>query len=163
MAGLHPSAPGVGWPSSCKPRPVRLAHRRAAPPLAWIAFSGQADHAWLRLLRPGFRHCFAALRDASGWTVLDPLTGRLVVVRLDVPAEFDLPEFYRRAGLAVLGPFAPDSGPAMGFAPFTCVSLCRAVLGSEAPRAWTPHGLYRALCNRVEYRKINLTRPHRIG
>ena len=120
----------------------------------WVAFSGQADHAWLRLLRPGFRHCFAALRDATGWTVLDPLTGRLLVARLDVPAGFDLPAFDRRAGLAVLGPFAPSApggGAARMLQPFSCVALCRAVLGAQAPWAWTPHGLYCALRTRVDF------------
>jgi hypothetical protein len=135
-------------------------------PLAWIAFSGQADHAWLRLLRPGFRHCFAALRDEAGWTVLDPLTGRLLVARLDVPASFDVPGFYRRAGLEVLGPFAPD-GPAPAamprLVPMTCVSICLAVLGPGAPWAWTPQGLYRALQNRAASRKKSLTVPHRCG
>ena len=34
------------------------------PQQAWIVFGGGADMAWQRLLRPGFRHCFAALADA---------------------------------------------------------------------------------------------------
>ncbi len=126
------------------------AHRRlaAGTQQVWIAFGGEADQPWLRLLRPGFRHCFAALADAGGWTVLDPLSRRLLVSRLAVPAGFDLPGFYRRAGLAVLGPFAP--GPAAprrlpGLLPLNCVGLCRALLGDGAPFALTPHGLFRAL------------------
>jgi hypothetical protein len=126
------------------------AHRRVAAggQLLWIAFGGEADQRWLRLLRPGFRHCFAALGDAEGWTVLEPLSGRLLVSRLAVPAGFDLPGFYRRAGLAVLGPFVP--GPAAprrlpGLLPMNCVGLCRALLGDGAPFALTPHGLFRAL------------------
>ena len=38
---------------------------------AFIVFGGQADQRWLRLLRPGFRHCFAAIADAAAgrcWT-----------------------------------------------------------------------------------------------
>ena len=141
-------------------RPSRPAHRRAPAALAWIAFSGQADHGWLRLLRPGFRHCFAALRDDRGWTVLDPLTGRLLVVRLEVDRSFDLPGFYRRAGLTVLGPFEAaeaGSGSLLLASPFSCVTLCRAVLGPSAPLAWTPRGLHRRLITRVESRKKNLT------
>jgi hypothetical protein len=131
---------------------TRLTHRRVAghgPGQAvWIAFGGEADQPWLRLLRRGFRHCFAAIADETGWTVLEPLSGRLLVARLPVPAEFDLPGFYRRAGLAVVGPFTP--GEARGgwlpaLAPLTCVALCRAVLGTHAPRAVTPYGLFRAL------------------
>ena len=140
---------------AASPGAARPAHRRAAAASAqraWIVFGGEADQPWLRPLRRGFRHCFAALRDAAGgWTVLDPLTGRLVVARLDLPEGFDLPGFYRRAGLAVLGPFEPGE-PCRRWlpplAPFSCVGLCRAVLGADAPRAFTPFGLYRGLQRR---------------
>jgi hypothetical protein len=73
----------------------------------WIIFGGRADQPWLYPLRPGFRHCFAAIQDNTGWTVLDPLSGRLVVARLPLEPYFDLPRFYRRAGLRVTGPFTP--------------------------------------------------------
>lgn len=129
---------------------MRLSHRRLADDgqQVWIAFGGEADQPWLRPLRRGFRHCFAAIADPSGWTVLEPLSGRLLVSRLAVPPDFDLPGFYRRAGLAVLGPFRP--GPPRprrlpDLSPFTCVGLCRAVLGAGAPFALTPYGLFRAL------------------
>jgi hypothetical protein len=155
----------------------RLAHLRAAgvavgaeaapglpPAEVWIAFAGRADQPWLRPLRPGFRHCFAALRDADGgWTVLDPLSGRLVVARLDLPLGFDLPRAWRRAGFAVLGPFTP--GPARRrrlppLAPFTCVALCRALLGAGAPFALTPWGLFCRLQRRLaRLGKITLTAP----
>ena len=145
------------------PRP---AHRRAAAEAAqrvFIAFGGgEAELPWLRPLRRGFRHCFAALEDAAGWTVLDPLSGRLVVARLDgLPPGFDLPAFYRRAGLTVLGPFVPGGARRSlvpPFAPFSCVSLCRAVLGAGAPFAVTPFGLFRALARRGDAKKIFLTR-----
>ncbi len=130
---------------------TRLAHRRLAEGAGqnvWIAFGGEADQPWLRLLRPGFRHCFAAIGDEAGWTVLEPLTGRLLVSRLPVPAAFDLPGFYRRAGLSVLGPFAPGLPRARrlpAVEPLSCVGLCRAVLGPGVPFALTPYGLFRAL------------------
>lgn len=130
----------------------RVTHRHLAAPEAgqklWIAFGGVADQPWLRLLRPGFRHCFAALQDEAGWTVLEPLSGRLMVARLPVATGFDLPLFYRRAGLRVLGPFAagePRGACLPSFAPFSCVTLCRALIGPEAPFAVTPFGLFRAL------------------
>ena len=127
---------------------------------AWIVFGGQADMGWQRLLRPGFRHCFAALRDQAGWLVLDPLSGCLVLARIEVPAGFDLPAFYRRAGLTPLGPFAVGTArtsalPAL--LPMNCVGLCRAVIGAQAPFALTPHGLHEALSAQLEKRKISLT------
>ena len=125
-------------------------HRRAAesrPQLLWLAFGGGADQGWMRLLRPGFRHCFAGLRDEAGWTVIDPLSGRLLVTRLGVESDFDLPGFWQRAGCRVLGPFVPGA-PARALpavVPLSCVSLCRALLGPTAPFALTPYGLFRGL------------------
>lgn len=145
------------------PAAARPAHRRHRDgQRAWIVFSGRADHPWQRLLRPGFRHCFAALEDARGWTVLDPLTGRLLAVRLEVPAGFDLPGFYRRAGLLPVGPFPlqeAELGRGLRGAPFSCVAVCRAVLGPHAPFAMTPHGLFQALTESQKSRKKNLTIP----
>ena len=119
---------------------------REVPQQLWIGFGGRADQPWLRVLRPGFRHCAAALRDAGGWTVLEPLSGRLMVARLD-GASRDLPTAWRRMGYRVLGPYAPSAPRAglPGLAPFSCVSLCRALLGPGAPFAVTPHGLFRRL------------------
>lgn len=84
----------------------------------------------------------------------------------DLPAGFDLPAFYRRAGFAVLGPFLPG-GPRRRLvpllAPFSCVALCRAVLGACAPLAVTPYGLYRALQRSIRPRKIFLTKAGPAG
>jgi hypothetical protein len=167
----HPAAGSC----SAAPRPPSrgFAHRRVAaaaaadddpPQYLWIGFGGAADQPWLRPLRPGFRHCFAAFRDAAGWTVLDPLSGRLLVVRLAVPAGFDLPAAWRRAGFAVLGPFVP--GPPRRrwlppLAPFTCVALCRALLGAGAPFALTPRGLFRALGGDVPHRQGRLVQSRK--
>ncbi len=121
---------------------------RGAEPLVWIAFSGRADLAWQRLLRPGFRHCFAALADQGGWTVVDPLAGRVVVERLGVAPDFDLPAFWRRAGFRVLGPFVPAPPRRSLFAllaPFTCVTVCLRLLGRDDALVLTPRGLYRRL------------------
>lgn len=125
-------------------------HRRASlgqSQQLWIAFGGGADQGWMRLLRPGFRHCFAALRDESGWTVVDPLSRRVLVTRLAVEAGFDLPGFWRRAGCRICGPFVPGApGPGWpSLVPLSCVSVCRSLLGPGAPFAVTPYGLYRAL------------------
>lgn len=152
-----------------RPHAPRLAHRRLADESEqrlFLVFGGSADQWWLRLLAPGFRHCFAAIADADGWTILDPLSGRLLVQRLPLAAEFDLPAVYARAGLAVLGPFAP--APSRGrllppCLPLTCVALCRALLGPGAPFALTPAALFRRLQKAKENRKINLTSDIRVA
>ena len=120
----------------------RLRLARDAPQQVWIVFGGDADQPWLRPLRRGFRHCFAALRDEAGWTVLEPLSGRLMVMRL-----------------AVVGPFAPGAPRAAwlpALLPLNCVGLCRAVLGAGAPRAVTPWGLFRRLAKILAGNKKNV-------
>ncbi|MDB5413771.1 MAG: hypothetical protein JWR10_2106 [Rubritepida sp.] len=140
---------------------VKPGHWRHMPgQRVWIVFGGRADHGWQRLLHPDFRHCFAAIEDGQGWMVLDPLTGRLLLARIEVPPGFDLPDFYRRAGLRPVGPFPMaehELGRGLFGAPLNCVSICRAALGPNAPFAITPHGLFRSLINRMESRKKNLT------
>lgn len=119
----------------------------------WLVFGGRADQPWLYPLKRGFRHCFAAIRDDTGWTVLDPLSGRLVVARLPLEPHYDLPRFYRRAGLSVTGPFTPGPAAPRLLPPIfglSCVALCRALLGAGAPRALTPFGLYHRLQNHAE-------------
>lgn len=126
----------------------RPTHRRQPGPEVYLGFGGGGDLAWQRLLAPGFRHCFAGLHDAAGWTVVDPLSGRLHVTRLPVDADFDLPGFWRRAGFAVLGPYRAAearAAPLPGWLPMSCVGICRALLGPGAPLALTPRGLFRAL------------------
>jgi hypothetical protein len=127
--------------------------RGAATEEVWIAFAGRAEMSWLRLFRPGFRHCFAALADADGWTLVDPLSGRLVVQRLGVDRSFDLPRFWRRAGFRVVGPFAPSPPRPTRLPPMlpaTCVTACLALLGRRAGLTLSPHALYRTLRAEME-------------
>jgi hypothetical protein len=146
-----------------RPRAPRLAHRRIADNAEqrlFLVFGGSADQWWLRLLAPGFRHCFAAIADDEGWTIIDPLSGRLLVQRLPLSATFDLPAVYERAGLSVLGPLTSAPGRARllpPFLPFSCVSICRALLGPDAPFALTPASLFRRLQKETDRRKKYLT------
>jgi hypothetical protein len=43
---------------------------------AYVAFGGQADLPWLKLLKPGFRHCFIVLEAADCWVLYEPLSHR---------------------------------------------------------------------------------------
>ncbi len=127
--------------------------------LIWIGFGGRADQPWLRLLRPGFRHCFALIRDAGGWMLLDPLSGRLVVTRLPAPITADVPRRYRAAGFSLLGPFRPAQPRASLLPPLlpaSCVTVCLRLLGLRA-YVLTPHGLHRLLAN---HKKKILTPVH---
>ena len=70
-------------------------------PKAWVAFCGEAELWWLRLLRPGFRHCFVVLNDGAHWITIDPLSPHMEVVVQPVASGFDLIGWLKERGHAV--------------------------------------------------------------
>ena len=113
---------------------------------AWVVFSGQTDLAWLRLLKPGFRHCFVLLNDGQRWVTLDPLSNYMeVAVHHYVPPEFDLPRWLAARGFKVVqSEIAHEKKPAP-FMLFTCVEAVKRVLGLHKRFIITPWQLYRHL------------------
>lgn len=118
------------------------------PPLQWnramVVFSGQTDQAWLRLLRPGFRHCFLILGADAGWLYLNPLAHYTEIMVLPVAADFDVAGWYRAQGLTVVEarPSLPPRRPAP-WRPFTCVEMVKRAIGITAGNILTPWQLYR--------------------
>ena len=108
-----------------------------AAPTAWVVYRGEAPLWWLRLLRPGFRHCLALLNDGRRWVAVDPLAGFTDVAVLDLPADFDLPGWYP-------APLRRPAGPAP-WGPFTCVEAVKRLIGLRAPWVLTPWQLHRHL------------------
>ena len=116
------------------------------PPRAWVVFCGQAELWWLRVLRPGFRHCFVALNDGGHWVVVDPLAPFTDVAVLGLPAEYDLPDWFRGLGMIVVpAPLRRGLTRPAPWGAFTCVEAVKRVLGLHAPFVLTPWQLYRRL------------------
>lgn len=112
----------------------------------WIVFSGKADLRVLRWLRPGFRHCFALVREPDRWLLVDPMLHRLEVMTTHCDASFDLPRWMRGRGYRVVR--APVLQPASRMAapaPFTCVEAMKRLIGLQDWRILTPWQLYRRL------------------
>ncbi|WP_245986332.1 hypothetical protein [Azospirillum thermophilum] len=125
-------------------RPAAVAGARSPAPLpalprAWVVFRGDSPLWWLRLLRPGFRHCLALLNDGRHWIVVDPLSPYTEVAVPPLPPGYDLPGWYRGLGLTVVAaPVArPPARPAP-WAPFTCVEAVKRVLGCRPPSCSPP-------------------------
>lgn len=116
------------------------------PPRAWVVFSGAAELWWLRLLRPGFRHCLVALDDGRHWVVIDPLAPRTDVAVLERAEAPDLPDRFRGLGLTVVpATVRRTAARPAPWAPFTCVEAVKRVLGLRAPLVLTPWQLHRHL------------------
>ena len=107
---------------------------------ALVGFVDNGGLWWLRALRPGFRHCFVAVRDEPFWVVLDPLSHHTLV---RVETEDDLASGYRRLGITVVATRlrSPPPRPAP-WRPYTCVEAVKRVLGIHAPWVLTPWQLY---------------------
>lgn len=122
---------------------------QARPIRVVVAFVDAPDLAWLRWLKPGFRHCFAALNDGEGWIALDPLAGRTEVRRLPLPAESDAALWYEAQGFACVRLTLSRlprrvSGLRWLCVPSTCVGQVQRLVGLPG-LPLTPWRLYRRL------------------
>lgn len=119
--------------------------------LAVVAFSGRTELWWLRILRPGFRHCLVLIRAASGWIVCDPMAHRTDIGMLpSVGADgADILAWLAGQGFLVVPVRLRDvpRRPAP-WAPFTCVEAVKRILGIRARRVLTPWQLYNHLVMR---------------
>lgn len=112
---------------------------------AVVVFTGDGSHRLAPLLKPGFRHCFAVVRDPKGpWILVDPARGvpRLSVIGLE---DFDVARFYRDMGLTAVETARADAPLYFPWTTATCVGMVKAVIGLRAPLVVTPYGLYRRL------------------
>lgn len=119
----------------------------------WVVFSSEADIAWLKILKPGFRHCAVLLNDGKNWITVDPLSNFLEVDVHELPLDFNLPQWLREQGhIVIQAPLQRSNRPApWGF--FSCVEAVKRVLGIHKQLILTPWQLYCHL-NKIQNRKI---------
>ena len=127
--------------------PAKLDRRPATSRHAIVVFEHRECRGPLRLLRPGFRHCFCLLRTGDQWLLCDPLKGSL---RLDLLPPYDAQDLaghYARLGRHVaLGRTDPGrAATGLGFRPLSCVEIVKRAIGLVAPGVLTPRQLYRKL------------------
>lgn len=136
----------------------RMVRRRSRPMVerrAMVVFGGDADLRWLRVLRPGFRHCFAVLKSGEYWVIYNPLSNGTEVEIWPDEHEETLRAWLAQNGYRVVDdavrPLRPASLP---WAPYTCVEAVKRVLGLRAPGVFTPWQLYRYLRNLKKRKKV---------
>jgi hypothetical protein len=139
-------------------------HRLQPTPAApLVCFTGRSEIAWLRWLRPGFRHCFCLLpADAAGraWLLVDARCNRLDVRLLNNADRASVVRHFRRAGYRVVeAPRLPDPAPwpALVPGPYSCVEAVKRAIGLAAPLTLTPYALYRRLRKMSQVEKKMLT------
>ena len=126
--------------------PCTAAVAAGPAPRAWVVFCDNTELAWLRLLRPGFRHCFALLHDGGRWLTIDPLATLLEVTAPPVEPGFDLPGWFAGQGHTVVAAtIRRDLTRPAPLGLFTCVEACKRVIGLQDRVVLTPWQLYRRL------------------
>lgn len=124
---------------------------------AFVVFTGQTDLPWLKILKPGFRHCFVMLYDGRRWASLDPMANRMeLIIHDQLPPGFNVPRWLEEQGHKVV-PAQIDGNcnkPAP-FMLFTCVEVVKRVLGVHSFWIMTPWQLYKQLCRREHLKTAN--------
>jgi len=115
---------------------------------AWVVFSGKTELAWLKILKPGFRHCYVLMNDGRRWITLDPLSSYMEVLVHDTPADFDVPDWLAQRGNIVVPARINRPQKCAPFALFSCVEAVKRTLGLQSWRIVTPFQLYKFLDRR---------------
>ncbi len=114
-------------------------------PDAWVVFSGQCELAWLRLLRPGFRHCYVVLNDGRHWISFDPLSNYTDINVHHLPPQFNMPLWLQDRGFTVMKAHIHRTRKQAPWMPHTCVEAVKRVIGLHARSILTPWQLYQYL------------------
>lgn len=114
-------------------------------PQAWVVFFGDTDIAWLKILKPGFRHCAVLMDDGQNWITIDPLSNYTDVTVHPFPHEFNLPLWMRDTGHKVVPAQITRSMRPAPIGIYSCVEAVKRVLGLHCWQIITPWQLYRHL------------------
>jgi hypothetical protein len=113
------------------------------PVTALVVFTDQCDVWWLRGLRPGFRHCFAVVRDPAGeWVACDWLKGRLVFRVYGPQNPDELVERLLRRGFRVVELAGRGERGRPMLRAMSCVEVVKQAVGLGGRRPLTPYGLW---------------------
>lgn len=115
-------------------------------PTALVVFSGQTDLKYLKLLKPGFRHCFVILKSQDRWISIDPLAHMTRIDLHKLYADNDLNSLLSENDLTVVPTHLREAAlvpsPPMLC---TCVEVVKRILGIQCWHVMTPWQLYRYL------------------
>lgn len=117
---------------------------------ALVVFTNDGfDHFLSKMLKPGFRHCWVAIKHKHAWIEVDGSYG-IPKVRAIAPPDFDLDSYYRDLGLTVV---RTKQRPLKTIYKFiylrplvvaNCVGLTMLILGMTGCIS-TPYALYKKL------------------
>lgn len=112
----------------------------------WLVFSDETDLKLLKILRRGFRHCFAVMQQDQRWIVIDPRSDKTDIQILNHPHHFNLPRALAAQGKTVLQiPAIQTPRRVANIMPWSCVEIMKRVIGLHKWWIITPYQLFRYL------------------
>lgn len=126
---------------------------------AVVVFQDEVSLWWLRLLRPGFRHCYLLLPcGENSYLELNAYSNCLLVQIRRFGVGYDYLAELERQGKTLIRDVLVEKAPLKPapLAPFSCVELVKRVLGIHDFFLITPNQLYKKIKN---CRKKVLTKP----
>lgn len=122
--------------------------RPAGQSLAIVIF-GPSSLGYLKLLKPGYRHCLVATQSGGQWHLLDPLSNGMELTTLGEATPAEIIASFRDCGYdAIAVQRHPPRRRTMPVSPFTCVEAVKRVLGIRSWLVMTPWQLRRYLDRR---------------
>lgn len=124
-----------------------------------VAFTDRTEISWLRILKPGFRHCLAIVQCGGCWVVCEGLSRHLALNALDSDGLSVFLEDLCRKGYRIVrtigmeehGPSVAVATPGIRIAPFTCVEVVKRILRVDRHGVLTPYQLWKAVKEQSRY------------
>ncbi len=107
----------------------------------YVGFSGRTDLCFLKLLKPGFRHCFLFFGDQYQTLVLDPLSNKIDISFLPFGVDV-VKDNFQKQNIVVVKAFFQKNDSFLKFGLFTCVEVVKRILGISNIFVFTPFQLY---------------------
>lgn len=126
---------------------------------AWVVFSGQTDLPWLRVLKPGFRHCYVLMNDGEHWVSIDPLSCHTEVTVHHIAPDFDLPAWLKKRHLTVVPASVNAREQVAPIGVYSCVEAVKRILGLHDFWVMTPYQLYKKLMGRDGQQALGMMSP----
>jgi len=112
----------------------------------WVCFCDDTTLPMFRVLKKGFRHCFAIVKEEGHWISYDPISSATELQLLPVASDFDVITWLNSQGIITVRARRlerPMKMAPLGF--FTCVEAVKRLLCIHAMRIQTPWQLYQYL------------------
>lgn len=114
----------------------------------YVVFQDEVSLWWLKILKPGFRHCYILLPlEKNKWLEINPMSNRIFFFLRTVPEGVDFLDSLccekRRCLMIKVSQFPPLKPAPLGF--FSCVEFVKRCLDIHDRTVITPYQLYKKL------------------